>query len=128
MVWYLDTSAFLKLVALEDETPRLRAWFTSHEGFWSSQLLHTEAMRSAARLGLDAEVVEEVLEAVSLVLPSVTTFATTAHLQPWTLRSLGAVHLATAMEIGDHLEGIVVYDERLSEAARAASLVVVAPR
>ncbi len=128
MVWYLDTSAFLKLVALEDESPRLRAWFSSHEGIWSSQLLHTEAMRSAARLGIDAEVVEDALEAVSLVLPSVTTYATAARLQPWTLRSLDALHLATAMEIGDDLEGIVVYDERLSEAARAASLVVVAPR
>ncbi len=118
----------MKLVALEEESPRLRAWFSAHEGFWSSQLLHTEAMRSAARLGIAAGVVEDALEAVSLVLPSVTTYASAARLEPWSLRSLDALHLATAMEIGDDLEGIVVYDERLGEAARAASLVVVAPR
>jgi len=47
---------------------------------------------------------------------------------PETLRSLDALHLATAIEIGDDLEGMVVYDDRLIEAARAASITVLSPR
>ena len=61
------------------------------------------------------------------MLPSAATFFTAGRLQPWNLRSLDAIHLATAMEIGDDLEGIVVYDERLASASRAVSIAVVAP-
>ena len=130
MVWYLDTSAFLKLIASEDETTALRAWLSSpgHDVVWSSQLLRTEARRAGARLGVDVDVLEDALETVSLVLPSAATFFVAGAVAPPSLRSLDALHLATALEIGDDLEGIVVYDQRLADAARAASLEVVAPR
>jgi predicted nucleic acid-binding protein len=48
-------------------------------------------------------------------------------LQPPALRSLDALHLATALEIGDDLEGLVAYDCQLLDAARAASIEVVSP-
>jgi len=128
MVWYLDTSAFLKLITTEDESAAMRSWFSSHESVWSSQLLRTEALRTGARLGIDADVIEDALETVSLVLPSVATYFAAGQLSPPSLRSLGALHLATALEIGDDLEGIVAYDERLSDAARAASIEVFVPR
>jgi predicted nucleic acid-binding protein len=47
---------------------------------------------------------------------------------PPSLRTLDALHLATAMEIGDDLEGMVAYDDRLIEAARSASIKVLRPR
>ena len=128
MVWYLDTSAFLKLMTTEDESNALREWFSSHESVWSSQLLRTEVQRAGARLGIDADVVEDALETISLVLPSVATFFIAGRLTPSSLRSLDAVHLATAMEIGEDLDGVVAYDERLIEAARAHLLNVVSPR
>ncbi|HUY43740.1 MAG TPA: type II toxin-antitoxin system VapC family toxin [Acidimicrobiales bacterium] len=128
MVWYLDTSAFLKLITMEDESPAMRRWFSSHESVWSSQLLHIEALRVGARLGIDVGVIEDALETISLVLPSVATFFVAGQLSPPSLRSLDALHLATAMEIGDDLEGIVAYEGRLSDAARAASLEVFTPR
>lgn len=127
MVWYLDTSAFFKLLTTEEESLAMRSWYTSHESVWSSQLLQTEALRAATRLGIDAEVIEEALETVSLVLPSVTTFFTAGQLPTFSLRSLDALHLATALEIGDDLEGLVTYDERMADAARVASLNVVRP-
>jgi predicted nucleic acid-binding protein len=127
VVWYLDTSAFLKLITVEEETTALRAWFTSHDAIWSSQLLYTEALRASARLGIGTDLVEETLDTISLVVPSVTTFAMAAPLQPPTLRSLDAIHLATAMELGGDLEGFVAYDARLAGAARALSMDVVAP-
>jgi predicted nucleic acid-binding protein len=127
MAWYLDTSAFLKLLTAENETVAMREWFATHDSIWSSQLLRTEAVRAASRLGISHDDVEIILESVSLVLPSVTTFYTAGHLLPHTVRSLDALHLATALEIGDDLEGVVAYDERLISASRSASLAVVSP-
>ncbi len=128
MVWYLDTSAFLKLITVEDESAAMRTWFASHDSVWSSQLLHTEALRAGVRLGMGIDVVEDALETVSTVLPSVTTFFAAGRLLPPALRALDALHLATALEVGDDLEGMVAYDARLIEAALAASIEVVTPR
>lgn len=127
MVWYLDTSAFLKLIVAEDESTAMREWFSSHEPVWSSQLLHTEALRAAAWLGIDLDTVEDALESVSMVLPSVATFFTAGRLSPMSLRSLDALHLATALEIGSDLEAMIAYDDRLIGAARAVSLHVLTP-
>jgi uncharacterized protein len=127
VVWYLDTSAFLKLIAVEEETTAMRSWFTSHDAIWSSQLLYTESLRAGAHLGIDRDVIEDALDSISMVLPSVTTFSTAGSLQPATLRPLDALHLATALEIGEDLEGLVAYDARLLDAARAASIEVLSP-
>ena len=126
-MWYLDTSAFLKLVVIEEESEALRAWFLEHTPVWSSQLLLTEAMRSAGKLGIDSNLVLDALESVSLVLPSVETFFTAGELGPAALRSLDALHLATALEMGADLTGLVTYDERLAEASRGVGLAVVTP-
>lgn len=127
MVWYLDTSAFLKLIVTEDESFALRAWVGSHGPLWSSELLRTEALRAGSRLGLPASVVEDALQVVSTVLPSVATFRTAGHMAPPPLRSLDAVHLATALELGGDLAAVIAYDVRLIEAARAVALEVVTP-
>lgn len=127
MAWYLDTSAFLKLLAEENESAAMREWAVLHDSLWSSQLLRTEAVRAASRLGISNDDVDAALESVSLILPSVATFYTAGHLAPHSLRSLDALHLATALEMGDDLEGFVTYDERLITASRDASLVVLSP-
>ncbi len=128
MIWYLDTSAFLKVVVAEAESPALRRWFARQDEVWSSSLLQTEALRAGARLGLASDVVEEALETITLVLPTASTFYVAGQLGPSTLRSLDALHLATALELGSDLAGVVTYDERLVEAASLASVAVLAPR
>jgi predicted nucleic acid-binding protein len=125
--YYLDSSAFLKLLVREPETAAMRAWFAEGRPCWSSHLLVTEATRAGERLGIPREAVEAALDTVSLVLPAETTFHRAAVLPPPTLRSLDAVHLATALELGEDLEGVVSYDGRLQEGARAAGLAVLAP-
>lgn len=72
----------------------------------------------AARAVLDA-----------LVLMQVTTevFEAAALLSPTTLRTLDALHLASALTLGDELEGMVVYDARLANAASALGIEVVGP-
>ena len=54
--------------------------------------------------------------------------AQAALLDPVTLRSLNALHLATALEIGEELHGIVTYDGRMAVAATSFDLAVLAPR
>jgi predicted nucleic acid-binding protein len=48
-------------------------------------------------------------------------------LPPDDLRSLDAIHLATAQQLGDSMARLVTYDERLAEAARSAGLAVATP-
>ena len=50
-----------------------------------------------------------------------------AAIDPAELRSLDAVHLATALGIGERLDGVVTYDARLREAADLAGLTVLMP-
>ncbi len=127
MAWYLDTSAFLKLLVEELDSAAMREWAVIHDSLWSSQLLRTEALRAASRLDISNDDVEIALESVSLIAPSVATFYTAGHLAPHSLRSLDALHLATALEMGNDLEGIVTYDERLITASRDSLLAVVSP-
>jgi predicted nucleic acid-binding protein len=127
MPWYLDTSAFLKLVTFEDESTSLRSWFADQDSVWSSQLLRTEASRAALRLGIDAQTIDRALDTVSLILPSVTTFDVAGAIRPAGLRSLDALHLSAALELGDDLEGLVAYDSRMIGAARGLTMEVVSP-
>jgi len=127
VAWYLDTSAFLKLLVQEGETTALREWFAAHKSVWASQLLRTEALRAAGRLEIDDTTVERALAAISLVLPAVSTFFTAGRLDPQELRSLDALHLAAALELGDDLEGVVTYGGRMIAGATAARIPVVSP-
>jgi uncharacterized protein len=68
------------------------------------------------------------------VLGSITIVAVTAdileqagRLEPGTLRALDAVHLAAALVLGDELEGVVTYDDRLADAAEANGVPAIAP-
>jgi uncharacterized protein len=68
-----------------------------------------------------------VLDAVTLIEVTTTIFEEAGRLDPTLLRSLDAVHLAAALALGDDLEGLVTYDERLADAARRNGVAVVAP-
>lgn len=127
MVFYLDTSAFLKLVVSEPESTAMRGWMTSSGPCWSSQLLRSEAMRAARRLGVDTAMVNQTLDVVSLVTPAPSTFLLAGSLEPPQLRTLDALHLAAALELGDDLDGLVTYDTRMIDGAQAAGIAVVTP-
>ncbi len=128
MVWYLDTSALVKLLVHEDGSDAMRAWWKVHGPFWSSHLLVTEATRTATRLGIPDDSLTAALETVSLVMPVASTFLLAGTLLPMGLRTLDALHLASALEMGADLEGLVTYDDRLAEGAAAAGVSVVVPR
>jgi predicted nucleic acid-binding protein len=64
---------------------------------------------------------------VDLLLLSRTTLERAAELDPPALRTLDAIHLASALMLGTDCEGVITYDTRMQQAARDAGLSIVAP-
>jgi hypothetical protein len=126
-IWYLDTSALAKLVRPEAETPALRRWLESEQ--WIISDLHrTELRRAAARAGGRAPARADRFLAESDVLRiDADVFDTAGWIEPTSLRSLDALHLAAARSLGSDLSGIVAYDERLFHASAAAGIATAAP-
>lgn len=97
-------------------------------GYVSSSLLGVEAIRACARYGdAYAHEARTWLEGVSLLSLNEAVLDEAASLTPTGLRSLDALHLATALSIRDEIGVFVCYDERLSEAASQHGLRVACP-
>ena len=129
MVYYIDTSAFVKTVVIEQNSLDLVTWVQAMDpAFVSSDLLRIEVLRSARRI--DSSVMKEAREAlrsVDFIALSSDVCELAADLEPAVLRSLDAAHVATALSVGDDLEGVITYDRRLAEACDNLGLNVVAP-
>ena len=127
---YLDSSAFVKLVVEEPETAALRGFLADRAGRRvSSVLLRTESLRAVRHLGADAlATVREGLRRVDLVAIDDRILEAAGTLEPRVLRTLDAIHLATALAVGDDLDTIVTYDDRMVEAARFLGLSTATPR
>lgn len=124
---YVDTSALAKLVSVEDETEPLRGYLRAMSVV-ASAVVRTELLRVGLRLGdahLDAA--ERVLAGVSTVTLTHARLDRAGRLSPAPLRSLDAVHLATALELRDDLAAFVAYDSRLLDAARGHDLPTASP-
>lgn len=127
---YLDTSAAVKLVVAEKGSTALRRWATAREeSMFSSDLLRTELLRATQRAAPEHMVqARAVLDSLILLTLSTAVCERAAILEPGALRSLDSLHLAAALEVGDELEGVVTYDQRLANGAEALGLRIVAPR
>jgi uncharacterized protein len=129
VAYYVDTSALVKLVVAEPESAALRAWLTVAEREpVTCDLARTELVRVVRRHVPEAMLeAREVLHAMSLLSVTSWTFEEAGRLTPDNLCTLDAVHLAAALELGDDLDGIVTYDTRMADAARANGVAVAAP-
>jgi predicted nucleic acid-binding protein len=126
---YLDASAFVKLIVDAPESRAMQHFLAGQHGrYISSALLRTEAMRAAARHGPEAlGVAREALGRVDLVSIDDRILDSAGLLHPDKLRSLDAVHVATALTIGDDLSVIVTYDEHMIRAASLMGLRTATP-
>jgi predicted nucleic acid-binding protein len=129
VAFYVDTSALVKLVVAEAETSALRAWLgESARELVSCDLARTELMRAVRRVVPDRVLqARKVLDAVTLVQVTPAVFESAGRLDPVELRSLDSIHLAAALDLGDDLDGLVTYDDRLADAAVSNGVAVVAP-
>ncbi len=129
MAYYLDTSALVKLVVREAESTALRSWI-EREGavLVSSDLARTELMRAVSRASgnylLQARLV---LDSITILTISTAIFESAGRLSPSTLRTLDALHLASALELGDDLEALITYDDRLADACMANGIPTLSP-
>jgi predicted nucleic acid-binding protein len=130
-LYYIDTSAALKLLAEESHSRAFAAFYDKDAGAtWvSSALLRIEVIRAVGRVmpaalpdaralllafnyvSIDDEVVEAAMNEPDRML-----------------RSLDAIHLATARVLGPDLDGLATYDDRLANAAKDAGISVIDPR
>jgi len=129
VAYYVDTSALVKLVVGEPETEALRSWLAAENREpVSSDLARAELLRAVRRAAPDRLVdARAVLDAVTLVEVTTAIFEDAGRIDPTILRSLDALHVSAALDLGDDLEGIVTYDERLADAAAANGIPVVSP-
>jgi len=131
---YLDTSALAKLVRGEPETAALTEWITGHGGarcLVTSELGHAEMRRMLHRIGADADETEatmRLLDATAKIRLTRTVVAMAGDLAPGTpLRSLDAIHAASALVLGAACRSFVTYDKRQADSARLAGLNVDSP-
>jgi uncharacterized protein len=127
---YLDSSAILKVVVAEPESKALFESVRQWPNRVSSELARTEVLRALRRAGATASQFgrgQRTLSRIGLILIDSKILSDAALLKPVSLRSLDAIHLATALSVRRELAAIVTYDTRMAEAATAAKLTVWSP-
>jgi predicted nucleic acid-binding protein len=125
---YLDASAIVKLLAPEPETSALLDYLAAHPSHATSVVGLVEVRRAVGRRpGIPPERIDAVLARLTAIAldPGLASLAGT--IGPPALRTLDAIHLASATVLADELDAIVTYDVRLAEAAAARGLPTASP-
>lgn len=126
---YLDSSAIVKLVVAEPQSSALRQHLRRRRRpLVSSALARTEVLRALLPQGeVGITRARAVLARVELVRLNERLLAAAGELRPAELRSLDAIHLATAQELGSDLSQLISYDERMLNAANQLGLTTASP-
>lgn len=129
---YVDSSALLKRVVLEAESSAVRLLLREADAdgglLAASSLAWLEVWRSLRRAGVAdlAATVNSALSGMAMVRLRDTVLIRARRVGFDELRSLDAIHLASALEVG--ADSILTYDDRLAESAASVGLIVLAPR
>ncbi|MEN9300516.1 MAG: hypothetical protein RLZZ254_297 [Actinomycetota bacterium] len=125
---YLDSSALAKLVIREPESHDLRVFLKSAGLMVTSAISETELRRAALRVSKSAvDAAPRVLSVVAQMEVSREILSAAARVQPAQLRTLDAIHLATALELLPEIDTFVTYDNKLADAADSAGMKVAQP-
>lgn len=126
-LYYVDSSALLKRILDEAESQALRDWFTAASGdrWVSSALADVEVARACRRAGIAEDDQEAAMSDVALRDIDERVIVRARMVGGPELRSLDAIHLATAVVVG--VDALVTYDDRLAQAARSVGLDVHVP-
>jgi predicted nucleic acid-binding protein len=125
---YIDSSAIVKLAVREPQSDALRKFLRRRSPVISSALARTEVLRALLPGGEPALASgRRVLDRVDLVRLNDRVLNLAGTLPPLELRSLDAIHLATATRLGTDLSDIVTYDDRMAAAARSMGYRVSSP-
>jgi predicted nucleic acid-binding protein len=126
---YVDSSALVKIVIEESDSPALSRYFAefSLDRQLTAAISRTELVRAIARRGATVENARKALSKLDFVAITNSLLDDAAAHAPPELRTLDAIHLAAALSAPD-LRALVTYDPRLADAAEQAGLPVVSPR
>lgn len=125
---YLDSSAIMKLAIRERESDALRRHLGRRRALVSSALARTEVLRALLPGGDVALVAgRRALAHVDLVRVNYRVLNAAGRLLPIEIRSLDAIHLATAQLLGADVHHLVTYDDRMAEAARELGISTATP-
>ena len=124
---YVDASALVKLALDEPDAAAMRRWFVEHERVASSRIGIIETHRATGRKVHEPAHVAAILRSIAVIELDQAIGHAAMTVGPSSLRSLDAIHVATALALGPELDAFVTYDDRLAEAARALGLPVVRP-
>lgn len=126
---YIDSSALLKLVVRENETSALEADLAERDGLVVSAIALVECRRAARRAALKRllQRIDELFESVYLIAVTPAILERAALIEPLQVRSMDAIHIATALSLDDRTLDLITYDGRMADAARTNGLRVVRP-
>ena len=126
---YVDSSALVKLVLREPESDALRDYLMAMPDPATSRIAVVEVHRAMGRYvgGPELAAIAAVWDRTVFIELDASVAESAGGIGPPALRSLDAIHLASALALSDDLESFVTYDARLADAARLAGLTVMAP-
>lgn len=128
-VAYFDASALHKLVVTEPETEALKQETQAWPRRATSRLAVVELIRSVRRADPALEpAARRLIGGVTLLADSNRVLLDATQLEAQTLRTLDAIHVATALRVRSALAAFVSYDRRQLEAAEALGLPTASPR
>jgi predicted nucleic acid-binding protein len=123
---YLDASALVKLVVEESESFALHRWYVEAERIATSRVGVIETRRAARRRPHDEVRLETMIEALVVFEIDAAIDRRASSIGPSSLRTLDAIHIATALSLPD-VDAFITYDDRQAEAARLVGLPVIRP-
>ncbi len=126
-VAYVDASALTKLVLDEPDSVAMRRWYVESERVLCSRIGIVETRRAVGRYRHDPAHLDLVIRSVEVVEFDADIARQAASIGPTSLKTLDAIHLASAARLGAAVDAFVTYDDRLADAARAVGLSVVRP-
>lgn len=124
---YVDASALAKLVLDEPGAMAMRRWYIESERVVTSRIGIIETRRACSRQAFDADHLAIILKSVETAELDARIADAAGLLGPTTLRTLDAIHVATALQFVPDLDAFVTYDDRLADAARSLGLPVLRP-
>jgi uncharacterized protein len=140
---YLDSCALVKLIREEDESPALQAWLDERadDVMVTSELARAEVFRAIRRSNhdeqgepVDARLFTAELDEATAVLDALTQVVVDRNvldragaLEASMMRTLDAIHLATALDLQASTIDFVTYDRRLAKLAEDAGFQVIGP-
>ncbi len=125
---YVDTSALARVLLGEPDALTIERGLAAFDDRVASRLLGIELRRVALRRGRVAAAAHLML-CVDLIPLADAVLRAAETMEPYTVATLDAIHLATArrLAVDGELDAVMTFDTRLAEGARHHGITVVTP-